>query len=358
MRLTDREFFEQHIDLSIPALAPIKSLAESGDFEKCRKIFSGYVKSTVDPERFFETRADKGIITLSDELLEKADRACRHYMVSCSIAYDFDNQKVDWEFNPTHNAYKEWPWQLNRHYEFTALAEAGRATSDSKYAKACEDLFESWHSQMEAPNGETAFQTVGWRTIECGIRQGLVWPFVFHTFCRDFSDDTIVNWCKSVYEHGVRLENDYTSNNWLIMEMNGLIHTAVLNPWLKACKRWKKLALELLEREVDSQVYPDGVQTEISTDYQAVIIRNYTRVIRLCKVYGIEISSHMYEMIEKTIMFYVRLMMPDGRSPAINDGTFACVKNIVEPEMDLFKSNKVFGNITENKEPDIENSYV
>ncbi len=358
MNLTDKEFFEQHINLDIKELRKIKELAKAGDYAACRKIFAAYVRSELKPDLFFAAGMMVEIAEFIDEYLKKAENACSHIMLSCGIEHDFGSEKVDWEFNPTYNAYAEWPWQLNRHYEFISLAKAYQETGNVKYAGACEELFESWQAQMNAPKGETAYQTVGWRTIECGIRQGLVWPYAFHVFYKEFSDDAVVDWCKSVYEHGVRIENDYTSKNWLIMEMNGLIHIAVLNPWLKAAARWKELALQLLEREIDAQIYPDGVQSEISTNYQAVVIRNYTRVMRLCKVHGIKISERIYEMIEKAIMFYVRLMMPNGKTPDTNDGIFMDVKNIVGGEADLFLDNEVFKAVAEGVEPEIEKSFV
>ncbi len=111
--------------------------------------------------------------------------------------------KVDWFSNPTYNKYAEWTWQLSRHNEWKILAHMYRKTGKEKYAKTCADLFESWVRQAVRPEDTEGFQTLCWRTIECGIRMGANWPYVLHSFYTSeaFTDDILIDWYKSVYEH-------------------------------------------------------------------------------------------------------------------------------------------------------------
>ena len=210
--LSDKIFFGELLNCSLPGLEGIPSAAASGDYTECRHQFGVYVRSMFQPEVFLRTLKDGTTPELTAELTDNAQKACRHYMVSCGIPCDFNGQVVDWFSNPTYNQYCEWPWQLSRHAELKTLTKAYRATHDETYAQACAELFDSWVKQAVAPippcgGGET----LCWRTIECGIRMGVVWPEIIHSFCNSpaFTDDILTDWCKSVWEHGERLRRDH-----------------------------------------------------------------------------------------------------------------------------------------------------
>ena len=355
IKISDKKFFTELLDYDIKGLSSVKEAAEKEDFSLCRKLFAEYIRETLEPEKFFSTIPGRKAPEKSADVTEKGDLACRHYMVSVGIPCDFGDKEVQWESNPTPTGYREWTFQINRHQEFVNLAHAYQATGDKKYATACEELFKSWAEQIDCPDSPTySGDTKAWRTIEAGIRMGLNWPEVFHTFYKEFSDDGIVDWCKSVYEHGMRLSLDHSApGNWLIMEMNGLMHIGVLNPWLKDSKEWQKYALDVLEKNLYIQVYPDGVQYELTTDYQHVAIINYARPVKLCRVYGIEYPEKMREILKKLIMFYVEIMCPDGKVPSINDGSRVDTGKMVSTYKDIFEKDDCFEWVTGNsdKEP-------
>lgn len=355
IKITDKEFFTSLLDYEIKELAGVKCAAEKEDFSLCRKLFSAYVQDTLNPDKFFETLFDKSDAENKEELIENAEKACRHYMVSCGIPCDFGDNAVEWESNPTPTEYKEWTYQINRHMELLTLAKAYRLTGEKRYASACKELFRSWTEEITCPEISTApGKTKAWRTIEAGIRMGQRWPEIFHTFYKEFSPDTIVDWCKSVYEHGVRLFSDHSKpGNWLLMEMNGLLHIGVLNPWLRDSKKWQKEALRILEENLFLQVYPDGAQYELATDYQLVVIKNYAAPVSLCNVYGIEYSDEMLKTLKKLLMFYVCIMRPDRKSPSVNDGSRFDVPQIINRYKGLFEKDETFEWIMGNsdKEP-------
>jgi len=126
------------------------------------------------------------------------------------------------------------------------LARAYRETGDEKYAEGAARQIQSWIDQAQAPappcNGG---DTLCWRTIECGNRQGLNWPEIIHSFYKSpaFTDDILTDWCKSVWEQGERMRYDYTMGNWLIHELNGLVHIGTLYPFFKDAQEWMTFAL-------------------------------------------------------------------------------------------------------------------
>lgn len=346
MKTTDREFFCELIDISIiNKTADFEKYILQEDFSKCREIFADYFRKMLKPEIFFNVIKEE--ILSAEKVIDKAEDACRHYMVSCGKGYDFKGEKVDWEFNPTANNYREWPLQLNRHGELLNLARAYRVTKNKKYVDAFAELFDSWQKQATVPPvGTSGGDTVCWRTIECGIRQGLVWPEIIHSFYDVLPDQIIVDWAKSVWEHANRLYNDNTGqhmmNNWFLMEMNGLMHISIIYPFFKDSVKWFDFCVDSFMRSVDFQVYPDGAQFELTTDYQYVSILNYIKPIKLCIGYGKSVPQKMLDAVEKMLMFYIRFMRPDGKSPCINDGAFMDVKRTIKLSEDLFEDNPYF----------------
>ena len=355
IKVSDEKFFTELLDYEKIGAAALNRAAEKKDFSLCRKLFANYIRETIDKEKYFSALSGRKEPKESDDVVLLAENACRHYMVSCGIPCDFGENEVQWESNPTPTGYREWTYQVNRHQEFENLARAYQITGNKKYADSCEELFKSWIKQIDCPPSPTApGDTKAWRTIEAGIRMGLKWPEVFHTFYKEFSDDAVVDWCKSVYEHGQRLRNDHSNpGNWLIMEMNGLMHIGVLNPWLCDAKAWQEYAMKVLEENLYLQVYPDGVHYELTTDYQFVVIKNYAAPIKLFTTYGIDFPEKMRETLKKLIMFYIEIMRPDGKVPSINDGTRFDTAKLVETYKDLFESDENFEWVTGccDKEP-------
>ncbi len=322
-RLTDAVFFGEHLDTTRPGLTEIPALAAKGDYKACRKVFAAYVRGMLQPERHF-SKVPAIQKNLADGVdYERAEKALKNIMSSCGFEWDFGEGPIDWFSNPTYNGYKEWTWQLSRHAEWRVLARAYRETGDEKYAEGAARQIQSWIDQAQAPappcNGG---DTLCWRTIECGIRQGLVWPEIIHSFYKSpaFTDDLLTDWCKSVWEHGERLRRDHRTGNWLIMEMNGLLHVGMLYPCFQLADSWFTYAMNKLEEELFLQVYPDGFQYELSTEYLQVVISNYSNVVRSLRAYDRPVNPRLQECIESMLMIYVRLMQPNGFVPDINDG--------------------------------------
>ena len=344
--LTDAQFFGECLDLRREDLKEVRVWAEREAYDQARHAFADYVRKSLQPERFFTIPFEwpENIFFYPGETeKEIADRVCTGELISCGTPCQFGDQ-VDWFANPTYNQYAEWTWQLSRHNEWKILALVYRKTGDERYAKACADLFESWVRQAVRPEDTEGFRTLCWRTIECGIRMGANWPYVLHSFYRSsaFTDDVLVDWYKSVYEHGVRLHDHHMRGNWLIMEMNGLAHISILFPEFRKTEEWRQFAFQMLGEELKKQIYPDGFQFELSTGYHDVVINNFQRLIRTAQAYEVEVPELCYRVLENAAQTNVKLMVPDGRVPDINDGNWKLASQLLEPKLELFPDNPQF----------------
>jgi hypothetical protein len=334
-RLSDVDFFTKAIDTRRPGLESIPELVASGDFAAARRVFAAEVRASLQPERYLATvrpsRRENQYTYPGESLEAAAERILRLELISCGVPMQFTGT-VDWFANPTYNQYKEWTWQLSRHWEWDLLAELYQQKPDERYAEGFVRLFQSWVRQAVVPENAPGNDTWCWRTIEAGIRMGRPWPRALHTFYRSphFTDDVLVDWYKSLWEHGWRLRNFHRTHNWLIMEMNGLAHIAILCPQFKEAPDWLAYAIDKLVFELDTQVYADGFQFELSTGYHQVNIRNYLLAWHVMEAYDVPVPPAFRAVLEKMHSMNVRLMMPDGRLPDLNDGGWLEVAPLLE----------------------------
>lgn len=323
-RLTDAEFFGQLIDTERPGLEMIPAAVEAGDFSSARSIFAAEVRRTLQPEKLLSNQrwyGSMGTMYPGETREEMAERALRLELISCGTPHQFTGE-VDWFINPTFNQYREWTWQLSRHPEWAVLGERYRETGDERFAEGFVRLFRSWVRQAIVPEDAAGNATLAWRTIEAGIRMGGTWQYALHSCYRSphFTDDILVDWYKSVWEHGWRLRNFHRTHNWLIMEMNGLAQIGILYPQFRDAPAWLDYAFARLDEELGRQLYPDGVQFELSTNYHQVVIRNYEVLRAVCDAYAVPLPPSFHRALEGAHAANVRLMQPDGRLPDLNDG--------------------------------------
>ncbi len=361
--LSDKCFFDT-LKRDIPEINEAVKLFENGETSSARKAFADYIRSSLNPELFFSNPNKTAKPALTEGLKATAERALRHEMVSCSTPYKFEG-KVDWLSNHGILGYKEWTWQLSRHAEITALANAYRACGDERYAEGAVELFDSWVKQALRPEADVSGgATLCWRTIECGIRMGSEWPSIIHSLIHSpsFKDDNIVDWYKSVYEHAVRLRTRYTSGNWLIHELDGLANVSMLYPVFKDAEEWRTFAFNKLIEETKKQIYPDGFQYELATGYHGIVIHHYMSVIDVANTYSIPVPKEFMDAIERMLYVYVELHMSSGQVPDINDGGKENVRKTLARYLQYYPNNEIFKWFaTDGKEgikPDFNSHYM
>lgn len=346
-RLTDEEFFKEHVDTSRPGLADLPAAVERGDYAEARRIFAADARASLQPERFLQINRSflSATHALPGETMEAAaERVLSLNIVSCSTPSQFEDE-VDWFSNPTFNQYKEWTWQISRHPDWALLGERYRDTGDERFAVGFVKLFRSWVQQTGVePLDSPGNQTKAWRTIECGIRMGGSWQWALHNFYNSphFTDDVLIDWYKSVWEHGWRLRHRHWTHNWLIMEMNGLAQIGILYPQFAEAEEWRSYAFNVLVREMGTQVYADGMQYELSTGYHQVNINNYQWLWDVAEAYDVAIPAAFRNGLEQMHAANIKLMMPDGRLPDINDGGWHLVSTLMQRAAQLYPERAEF----------------
>jgi len=340
-KLTDKEFFTSKVDSSIPELASLPALAENGDFASAHKIFADYVRNTLNPENYLAGEKEY-LQPYADKVKAAAERAMGRTFISCRVPHTFTGE-IDWEFNPTYNGYKEWPWQFNRHPEWKYMADYYLLTGDEKAAAEWSAQFISWAKQAQVPENASGFETVCWRTLETGLRMK-PWSHCIHAFLHSpsVSDEVITIFFKSVWEHGWRLRNFNTMCNWLISEMLGLTIIGLICPFLKDSTEWLAFADERMKTELDNQVYPDGMQIELSMGYHSVVTQEYENLLSVYRKVIKPAPAYLEEALEKLYSVYPKLARPDLQCPAMNDGGAWLPDDLMEKACELYPEHPLF----------------
>lgn len=322
IKLTAKDFFTEKLDTTVAGLRGIDRVFLEDGEAAAEKQFADYLKNGgLDTERFF---AEAPVPELTETLLADGEKILDGWLESCGVPIHFKGRKnIDWSANPTYNNYSEWTWQLSRHPEWQKLARLFRATRDEKYAEAFEDYFMSWCEQTEAPpHGTSGYATLSWRSLECGLRLEGSWLDAIMTFVSSntVSDHALTCFFRSVWDNVDRILDSSTTHNWLITEMSGLNAVSIAYPFFSESRSWYEHSMGRLVGEFDVQIYDDGFQFELTTGYHKVVINTYQRVIKMHKLMGVALGEEFKRNVANLYRIYVKLMMPDMRSPALNDG--------------------------------------
>ena len=169
----------------------------------------------------------------------------------------------------------------------------GKKTGDENYIRIFDQWVQDWilnhplpteaDSVVEVWKSKTKldYRDIGeveWRTLETGHRLGASWPQLFYGLqqTKTFSPATRLLLLSSLAEQADMLvEHHKSGHNWTTMEMNGLALAGLSFPEFKNAENWSDYALDVMKAEINRQVYPDGVQTEISGKTQWVALNRF-----------------------------------------------------------------------------------
>ena len=347
MRLSDKDFFEKVIDLGIPELNHASKLFSLGKQAEAEKAFADYLK-TVFPDKRISAFPRPWLESFGDISEEEfAEEILEGYVCSVGYKYKFENGIIDWTYNPTYNNYVEFTYHLQYHTEMLILAWVYERTGDEKYAERFDYMINSWIAQAECPEDLGGGLSLLWRTLEAGLRMGTRWPTFINLFIHSPSipDRTWVNMFKSIWEHGYRLTKNNSQrghNNWIITEMVGLATMGVCYPFMTDAKGWLDTALRILKEEIDVQIYPDGMQIELTSGYHGGIISNFMRAKHLLELYGYDAPPEFEERVRLMYSMYIKLCKPNLKTPGLNDGAEAIVPQAMHRALSYFPEDEIF----------------
>ena len=342
--LTDVEFF-QKLNLDYPGMEKVKKSTNSGNLNQAKKEYVIYLKNRTCPKWYFswkEFAPSKGY-KIQPHVLEYANRHANNELLAHGTWYQYGD-KIDWTADHSYDHYNEWLWQLNIHYCWVNLAEAYWATGDEKYSKAFVRQLNGWIDQCSGLihnwNGVSSM----WRPLDAGQRMQRNWPILFYRFLASpsFDDESIIKMVKSFYQHAVHLKKHPTTNNWLTLEMSGLYIVGGLFPEFWDADDWRLFAVKKLYEEGQTLFYPDGAEIELTPTYHTVALSSMLTVFRFAQLNGYTLPEGYISRLEKAYEYFIKLMMPDGLMPALNDSGWISSMQFIVQASNLFPNNKIF----------------
>lgn len=273
----------------------------------------------------------------SGAILRRAERICDHQFDLLGyegLDYGF---KIDWHSDRVHGKSaprKPWyqihyldfeqvgdskiTWELNRHQHLVTLAKAHRLSGNEKFLQEILAQWEDWHKENPYPIGinwasslEVAFRSLSW-----------IWTYFLLEGCPGVPVSFKREWLEGLSLSGRHIEcylsTYFSPNTHLLGEGVALFFIGVVCPQLSSAKRWRRLGWEIVAREAQSQVQPDGLHFEQSTYYHVYALDFFLHAAVLATANDLPVPTSFDVTLEK-MMDSLRLLSRAGTSPSFGD---------------------------------------
>lgn len=225
----------------------------------------------------------------------------------------------DWYYKGPNND-REWAWLSNRHTQINQVLNTYFETGNPKYALYI-DLFLRDFIIKSMPYPAEKSRTSVWRGLEVAAR-AKVWSRIFYGLINTeyLSPATQLLMLSSLPDHAHYNRNFHGGNNWLTMEISALATVATNFPEYKKSDEWLAYSIEAMMESMKDQVYPDGVQTELTSHYHNVSLRNFELFQEICDRSEKPLPEFYHETLESMYSYIAHAIRPDGYRILNNDG--------------------------------------
>ncbi len=248
------------------------------------------------------------------------------------LAKDPDGEGYRWNYRGP-RADREWAWLLNRHYAFNYLLAAYHLTGEDRFLRTIELMARDWIEKNPVP-GRFSFSS-GWRALEAARRVIDSWIPVLNGLAEDpgFAEEVRQEMMASLWQHGQYLRrNHHFAGNHLLTEMAALMMLAVVFREEPEATEWAQYAVRKIEAELERQILPDGVHTELSNHYQWIAGKAFqTIAVLLPHLPGGQGSLALAERLENYWDAFARVMRPNGTGPLNNDADLEWNAKLIRP---------------------------
>ena len=213
----------------------------------------------------------------------------------------------------------EWAWALNRHHHFRSLLKTYQETGNPEYVKQIDKDMKDWViSSLPYPGVKSS--TAIWRGLEVHSRVK-VWATLFYNLMDSeyFSQATRLLMLTSLPDHAHYLRNFHAQGNWLTMEISALATIATAWPEFAEAENWLNYSVETMTESMKEQVYPDGVQTELTSHYHRVALNNFEVFRQICENAGKELPDDYLNQLEAMWAYLANTIRPTGYGVLNND---------------------------------------
>ena len=251
-------------------------------------------------------------------------------------------QGLDWNSNPDGSM----SWGGLHYFTFMRWPiRAALITGESRFVRFVSDCIGSYIEQMDDIRDESGVMRRGaeegglfvvWNTLALGLKLKALGESLYalrdhpEWTAEDCKHTSILIWRFANYLHNQLREQTaiewQQQLNFISSGSGGLGGVGALLPEWKDSADWLETARQIQEVLLLNQVYPDGFQKEICTQYHKTVIRSFATLQVILARRGIP-SFYDTEPFRTRFLAMHRLLadlvMPDGFTPAINSAVYA-----------------------------------
>ena len=329
------------INLDYQGLEKVKEAHLRGDEKAAGEALLAYYRNRtsvilpdVDMDKITITKEDQRI---ADEALEHKFFAHKGYQPSY-----FYGDDIDWTYWPVKD--NELRWQLHRHKWFTPLGKAYRTTGDEKYTIAWIFQFRDWIKKNPYPTASSKRKTIAsaagnpdadapenadenarfaWRPLEVSERiNSQPEQFLLFLPSKNFTPEFLTEFLCNYHLHCTHITKNFSAQgNHLLFEAQRLLQAGIFFPEFKDAEQWRRSGIDILNKEINIQVYDDGMQFELDPHYHLAAINIFFKALQAADANGYrgEFPQSYINKIEKMITVAMNMSFPDYSKPMFSD---------------------------------------
>ena len=213
-------------------------------------------------------------------------------------------------------------WELSRLHHLTLLAAAFSLSGDERYAERAASHLRSWWAQNPFLSGvhwtsgiETGLRLIAWVWVR-RLLDG--WAGAAELFERNEVALAQIWWHQD-YLSSFRSRGS-SANNHVIAEAAGLLVASLAFDWFAESARWSEDAARVLERELESNTFPSGVNRELAFDYQGFVAELAAVAAVEADWAGRPLSNNLWAILYRTLDVVAATVDVKLRAPRQGDG--------------------------------------
>ena len=335
------------LDLSLPALAPVRDAYGSGDLPACERALLAYFRSK------YAADAPRAAKAVSDGDRTIADDAVRHVFRGNGTTHPpvFRGAVIDWrtpavvDGKTIHDA--EWLAQYHRLTWWEPLARAYQATRDEAYFREWRyELVSYAEANLPIPPRSPGFIARG---MEVGRRCTAITrtlPVFIHS--PGFDVKALLYALQSVHLQVEHMRTSYAGKmNHRLANLSDVFTLGIAFPEFTKAKEWRDEAASLLPKVMFADIYDDGMNKEMVFSYHGMYLGLFAQAYRLFHAngYGERITPEFHRRLVRMAEMYAYAVFPDFTLPQFGDGWKGAggAKRLLVDELPSAKADLPFG---------------
>lgn len=335
------------LDLDRPGLEQVKALHQQGKDSDAAKALLDYYRN-----RKGISTPDVNLkkVTISPVEQQRADDALKHtFYVHDGYQPSFNyGEDIDWKYWPVKD--NELRWQLHRHKWFVPMGKAYRVSGDEKYAAEWAKQYIDWIRKNPLVtiakedyellpdgkkfNADAENMRFAWRPLEVSHRlQDQTAQFQYFLPSKAFTPEFLTEFLVNYNKHARHIMKNYSDQgNHLLFEAQRQIYAGAFFPEFKEAEEWRRSGIDILNREIGVQVYPDGGQFELDPHYHLAAINIFIKALGIADAcgFGNEFPQKYKDTVEDMIMFYANISFPDYTNPCFSDAKLTKKSGVIK----------------------------